>query len=364
MVDATEPQQETEDRALFKYRYIVLALILFFGGVLLILVYARDAESEKNILSILCRDIGIALIPAGTILFANELLTHFRFERMISNKMHSVLASNKFLADTFTKAEAQRDGVKSDILTSITGQKSFLAEKFSHAEAQRDVIKSAIPSSITEQNALLSEKFKAVEGKLGQIFASIPFALRLRALGVSELYEGRPGTDRIEHMLSAADAGSEIYMLGIALTNLSDGRVQTEIEEKLAQGCKLKLLWLDPESPHVRQRAVDERRSYDELHTDLSTQNTHLVNFVEGRLAKYRKSIEYGRYSSPPPYFIFMTSITMIVGFYLPGRRGFSFPHMELSRKEGGIYDAFKGHFTSLWDVTKAQEADAQSGPQ
>lgn len=332
MVEASQAKSASEspDRVAYRYRYIVLALTLLFAGVVLLFVYALDAERDKKFWLILSRDIGIALIPAGTILLANEFFTHHQFEQMISDKMHSVIACNSFLDVTFK-----------------------------HAEAQRNEIKSAIPSSITGQNAFLADKFQTVEGQMDEILATIPFALTLRSLGVTELYKERPDTGRLVGMLRAADAESEIYMLGIALTDLNDGLVQKEVEKKLAQGCKMKLLWLDSDSPHVRQRAAEEGRPYVELQRDLLTHDSLHVNFVTNRLERYRQNIEYGRYSPLPSYFIFMTSITMIVGFYLPGSRGIFFPHMELARKEGGIYDAFKEHFNSLWDVTKAQEADA-----
>jgi hypothetical protein len=276
-------------------------MILLFAGVVLLFVYALEPERESKVLLILLRDIGIALIPAGTILLANEVFTRYQFEQMISDRMHTVI----------------------------------------------------------EQSGFLGEKFGTIEGQMSEILSSIPFAIRLRSLGVGELYTTRPDTKRLVDMLRAADAGSDIYMLGIALTTLMDGRVQEAVKQKLALDCKMRLLWLDPNSPHVAQRAIEESRPYVELKGDLLTTDTHHVNFITNRLSNYQENIEYGRYSSLPSYFIFMTNITMIVGFYLPGARGIFFPHLELSRREGGIYDAFREHFNSLWTVTKTPDAAA-----
>ncbi len=310
-------------RVIFGYKFILLALVLLFIGILLLVVSAYEPERESNILIILLRDIGIALIPASTIILANEVYTRLQFEQMIKDKMHDVIEESHSLAQRFGNIEEN------------------------------------LNQSVESIQENLNESFESIENQNAEILSAIPFAIQLRALGVSELRRSRPDTTRLVEILRAADSGSDIYMLGIALTILEDGRIQREVTKKLEQGCKIKLLWLDPNSPHVRQRASEEFRPYGELKEDIATHDKLHVNFITQRLSNYGDNIKYGRYNSLPSYFIFMTNITMIVGFYLPGARGIFFPHIELARREGGIYDAFREQFNSLWSVTHNDKMDA-----
>jgi hypothetical protein len=169
-------------------------------------------------------------------------------------------------------------------------------------------------------------------------------------LELNKVFMTRPGIKNFLDLLQAAESGSEIMFLGMAMTTLSDVRIQDALENKLREGCKARLLSLYPKSHIVKQKALDEGRKPMELKKDLLSIDEHHRNFIKYRLDGLVDRIEMGHYDEPLKYFLFITSAALIAGFYLPGARCAFLPHIQIDQRENSAYTAFQEYFNSLWE--------------
>lgn len=186
--------------------------------------------------------------------------------------------------------------------------------------------------------------------KLDSLHDLISLGGDLRSLGVRCIHQDRTEID-FDRYLEEASPGSSIRMLGVCMRGFHSAEMQLAIENKLEQNCKFKLLMINPESEFVRLRAVEERREYEDIKTDIVASNNLHGNFINERLPPdLRENIELGHYDSATSFFIFSTDKIVIVGLYLRERLGEFFPHLELELRGGGIYLPFIEHFDSLWN--------------
>lgn len=189
--------------------------------------------------------------------------------------------------------------------------------------------------------------------KLEKIALLLSLGNELTSLGLKRIYALRSDID-FAIFLDAADPGSEIRLLGVSMMSFISDRMRPHILKKIEEGCTIKILVLDSESDFVRQRALEEGRSFEDIHKEIEATDILHRSFIDYVVpAHLRKNIEFGHYDSAPTYLIVSTNRAMIVGFYLREGRGMHFPHLELVAKGGGIYISFQKHFDSLWAVRK-----------
>ncbi|MGD8455447.1 MAG: hypothetical protein PVF83_03600 [Anaerolineales bacterium] len=174
----------------------------------------------------------------------------------------------------------------------------------------------------------------------------------LQKLGIKQVHLTRKDIDLQGH-LDQASPGSDIKILGVCMASFTGSSMQHVIEQKLIQNCKVKWLILDADSQGARDRAIAEDRSYEDIKVDIAGRDTLHTNYITNRLTdELRKRIELRRYSLTPAYFVFSTDKILIVGFYLQGKRGEFYPHLELEIKKDGFYEPFLDHFDRLWEIS------------
>ena len=170
------------------------------------------------------------------------------------------------------------------------------------------------------------------------------------SLGVKQVHKDRTEIKFLD-CVRDTEAGSEIKLLGIILSDFNNRSIQNALEEKLKAGCKVKMLLLSPSSQFVEIRAREENRDPDEWKDELVAVHRSHKNFISRLPDSIRTNMELGFYDSVPTYSIYMIGDTLIVGFYLRENQGAYLPHLELEVKEHGIYEPFLNHFDSLWRV-------------
>lgn len=168
---------------------------------------------------------------------------------------------------------------------------------------------------------------------------------------VYRFFKERPAPSILLSILRNADAGSEINLLAMSMTILDDPRLPDALERKLKDGCRVRILTLQPNNPNmVKLIAAIEEIDWKVLKSDLVNRDRIHKDLVRYRLDKHVGRIELCHYNSLPSYFIFMTNKTMIVGFYLRGKRGIFSPHVELRSRDSNAYREFAKNFDLLWD--------------
>lgn len=196
----------------------------------------------------------------------------------------------------------------------------------------------------------------AVSRKMDDLVQLFSAVNDLQALGVRRIHRRRP-YNLFYELVEEAGAGTEIKVMGVCLMSLNEGKMRELISEKLKQGCKIKLMMLDPASPAVAERAEDERRKYKEVKAEIeASDRLHRVFVEEGTSEEGRHNMEIGYYSYYPNYFLFCTDKASVVGFYLRDQRGEEFPHLELEVRGGGMCIPFLKHFDSAWEARRANE--------
>lgn len=189
--------------------------------------------------------------------------------------------------------------------------------------------------------------------RLDELKGILMAGIDLRSLGVNRLEVNRRALD-FASILKQAAPESEIKILGICLMSLDDARIRHILAEKLRAGCSIKILLLDPTSRAVEERAVDERRKYNNVRDEIeASENIHRVFVEEMRPKKLPGNIELGYYDRYPGYFLLAIHSLVVVGFYLRDYRGEDSPHMELEVKAGGLCEPFLRHFDAGWKARK-----------
>jgi hypothetical protein len=169
-------------------------------------------------------------------------------------------------------------------------------------------------------------------------------------LGFKRIHKDRTEIKLLE-LVNSLKPGNELKVLGICASDFNNRLVQKAIQEKLMEGCTVKLLFLHSESKFVRQRADEERRDYIELRKELIAVNMAHKNFMSRLQPELRQKMKLGHYDAPASYLMFITDSKMIVGFYLREKQGEYTPHLELEIRENGVYESFLEHFNSLWSM-------------
>ena len=213
--------------------------------------------------------------------------------------------------------------------------------------------------------ALLRDDFKkaidtsSLTKTLADVLAVGSLTGDLRELGVRRVYRTREHI-KFAELIAKADPGTELRFLGVGLSGFVDRNTQGVIENKLSQNCSVKFLILDARSDAVAEHGAAENRPSEDIKKDIEGAQILHDTFVSKRMAQsLRSQIELGHYTSVPRYFIFSTTQTIIIGFYLRGLLGELSPAIELEIKEGGIHHAFSRHFDLLWDSRiEARPAD------
>lgn len=169
----------------------------------------------------------------------------------------------------------------------------------------------------------------------------------LREMGVRQIYSSRDKAEFVKWLANAVP-GSTVRLMALCLNPATVS--ERLLERKLREGCRIKLLLLDPYSAPLDQRAHEEARGREETFKTRVRQwaaiHQEFVNSMEPDL---KGRFELGFYVAAPSCFVADDERSMLVGFYLNNCRGDDCPHLELEVKPGGAHEAFRRHFDSLW---------------
>lgn len=200
------------------------------------------------------------------------------------------------------------------------------------------------PDWVSSLKADVTKTLKEIKRKRAK---AIPAA---SSLGVKKVFKDRADL-RLAEYLYEAESGSEINILGVALNDLTNAIMRAPIKQKLEQNCKFRILWLNPNSKFGKQRALEENWDYRKWQTNLKSQADALNTLPTLVGPSLRKNMALSQYDAPPTYFIFMTTKTMVVGFYLRGKFGAASHHLEIDINSS-LATEFLNHFKFVWEST------------
>lgn len=308
---------------ILKYKVMIVCLILILVGVLF-LVVAPLVSSKEGLLGHLLRDIGIVLTTTGLVVFAADYFTR-----------------KDFIALLTTKLQPLQDEVRTLTQSTISEMTPLKTDM------------SSLVGKLLQEITPLRQDIPTLSTALDDIRQCISLGVTMNVLGIKQIYPNRTKCN-LFGKLHDAPAHSEIKILGIVASEVDEPGMENLIQQKLRDGCRFKLLFLNPASSFVEQRAAEEKRGAKEMRAAVSSRISGWQNFVELHVDEaMRSQIELRCYDSTIRYFLFITGTLVVVGFYLGSTRGANALHLELEIKDGGIATAFIEHFDSLWDGAK-----------
>ncbi|MFL6262872.1 MAG: DUF5919 domain-containing protein [Thermoanaerobaculia bacterium] len=279
-------------KRLIQFLFLFLMTLLSCAGLVLIFNYVPWHLGEAG------RDIGISMLIAGTVGLGVELSTRKEMERVLGD---------------------------------------LIEEKLAEATSDRfAVLETALP-------------------KLEEIRDLVVQESGLQDAGVKRLSRRRED-NLLQEFVERAAPGSTIRVMAICLNTLANNRGKDLFKRKLQEGCRIRLLLLDPDdSTALEERARQENRTSEEELRDfkerVQTWGSVHKNAIQ-KLAADKTltgSIELGYYQSLPSCFLIDNGHAMLVGFYLHGCRGEKCPHLEIENRQNGFYLQFDQHFETLW---------------
>lgn len=299
-------------RRLFLSRFIQLGLASWAIGLALMAVaeFAMD-RTEPDLLWLLhlSRDLGIALMVAGTVGIGAEFVTRKEAMELIEDVVRESLQEV-----VEPKLDELGGLIRSDHFR-ILGVKDVFPERSEHS--CQEYLEEAVPGS------------------------------EIRLLGISMGYLASKDIQRdIEHKLGA---GCTVKLL---LLDLDSKHLLTRAIEEARQSAS---------TPGEEKKAIKAFLS------DAKLWRPVYENFSGTLPPELSERFKLRYYDAPPGFFLIDNGARMLVGFYLRGCSGDRCPHFELT-KGGAAYEKFSNHFDLLWNwpeelVAASVEEDAIPAP-
>lgn len=329
-IHQTKDENQSLLSRILKYKVFIICLSLILAGILF-LVIASFVSNELG--KHLLRDVGIVLFTTGLVVFAADYMTR-----------------KDFIALLATELEPMQEEVR-------TSRESMLSEMTTCKESmlsEMSPLKTNMSSLILSLQHItqLRQDIPTLSAALDEIRTCISLGATMATLGIKQIYKDRWQSNLLSKLEEAAEQ-TEIKILGIVASEVNEPGMEGIIRQKLEEGCKFKILCLDPASRFVDPRAAEENREPEEMRDEIVARIIGWKNFVRRVPENMRSKVQLKCYDSTPCYFLLITGTLVVVGFYLGTTRGATGPHLELEVKEGGIATAFIEHFDSLWEAAK-----------
>jgi hypothetical protein len=273
-------------------RFIQLGLASLVFGIAFMAVAeaAHDPTKPSSIWLHLSRDIGIALMVAGTVGIGAEFVARKEGMELVETVVRESLEEV-----VEPKLDELKGLIRSDRFR-ILGVRDVFPDRSENS--YREYIKEATPGN------------------------------EIRLLGISMGYlASKDVQEDIRHKL---DAGCTVKLL---LLNLdSQYHLKRAVEE----------------ARQLEGTSFEEQRSIRAFLRDASLWSSVYEDFAGNLSPELSRRFKLRYYDAPPGFFLIDNGSKMLVGFYLRGCSGDKCPHFELT-KGGAAYDKFSSHFDLLW---------------
>lgn len=165
----------------------------------------------------------------------------------------------------------------------------------------------------------------------------------LDAAGLEWLYPSRAAQIRGEYAARLKTAGNQIDILGFGLKDFK--RDYMNELGSLSKRARVRILVLDPSSPHADQRDIEEGQGVGVIKAEID-------EFVRGFRALYgdgeREQLELRTYRSLPEVNIFRIDDEIFWGPYLVGKASGNTLTMRV-RRGGFVFESLEAHFERIW---------------
>jgi hypothetical protein len=166
---------------------------------------------------------------------------------------------------------------------------------------------------------------------------------KLGLLSVSE----KRDTEVLIDPFKNASKGQIISVLGVALADLTDFVRKDFVEHAIEKGCKVQLLYLDPECNEAQTHSLEEGRAFNEVTDHIKGTESNWAT-LHKKMVNENKLFEIRKYKSIPKHFMLISDQYVYVGDYLRGMRGNISPHYLFSA-DSILAKQYISHFRNIW---------------
>ena len=188
---------------------------------------------------------------------------------------------------------------------------------------------------------------------LEQLSYAVPSLQTFKEAGLDCFYSDRKEV-KFEGLLKYIESAKEVDMMAICLRE--NWTSNTEFMEILSRQtkqkqCHYRMLMLDPESPILSQRCLEENDTSGRIATTIKDSLTKLSN-IRNELNKSQKEFLNIRIVSKFNMYCSIVRIDerMIVSFYICSQRGSSTPTIAIFGKHSNLFRKFSEEFQKMWD--------------
>lgn len=171
---------------------------------------------------------------------------------------------------------------------------------------------------------------------------SLALLKMLDAAGFEWLYASRAAQIRSEYDVRLATVGRQVDIIGFGLKDFK--RDYMNDLDEISKRATIRILLLDPASPHADQRDREEGQGVGVIRSEIE-------EFIRGFREKYAdagEQLQVRVYSSLPAVNVFRIDDEMFWGPYLVGKASGNTLTMRV-RRGGYMFDSLETHFERIW---------------
>jgi len=192
-----------------------------------------------------------------------------------------------------------------------------------------------------------------LDNLLEQLSYAVPLLHTFKEAGLDCFYSNRKQV-KFEDLLKYIESAKEVDLMAICLRE--NWTSSTEFMEILSRQtkqkqCRYRMLMLDPGSPILSQRCLEENDTSGRIATTIKDSLTKLIN-IRNELNKSQKEFLNIRTVSKLNMYCSIVRIDerMVVSFYICSQRGSGSPTMAILGKNSNLFKKFFEEFKKMWE--------------
>jgi len=178
------------------------------------------------------------------------------------------------------------------------------------------------------------------------------YKAKLGLVGVRDIYSNYHDSAPVDQLL--IQARTSVDFLGISGRTFFEGaHIDDTIRKRIKQGITFRFLVLNPESPHLADKAQSEGDIPEAWKADIRASIVR-IKALQNEVGGQRVVVK--TYDSPPLWrAFFLDQSTVYVNYYALGRGGKDTPIILIENNGTSLFNPLFGFYNHLWDNAKIE---------
>jgi hypothetical protein len=178
------------------------------------------------------------------------------------------------------------------------------------------------------------------------------YKAKLGSIGISNIYPNYHDSEPVDQLLMQAKTSFDF--LGISGRTFFEGaHIDDKIRQRMKEGITFRFLVLNPESPHLAEKALGEGDVPEAWKADIGASIVR-IKALQKEVGGHRITVK--TYDSPPLWrAFFLDQATAYVNYYSLGCGGKDTPIIVIESSTASLFNPFFGFFKHLWENAKTE---------